>query len=127
MFKNSKPPIHYYKQNIKRNWKIYGIGHITNNELYLWLVKGWVVETIKRLKINWAKAIIAIVREKAQCISIGALLRVHSSHISNCSDGFAQLGGHGVKEKSSAFMSRESNFTKKPHFMSQPYFGQVWG
>jgi len=78
-------------------------------------VKGWVVETIEGFKIKWAKATIAIARKKARCISIGALLRVHSSHNSNCSDGFAQLEGHGVKEESNAFMFRESNFTRVSH------------
>jgi hypothetical protein len=40
------------KELEKLYWNIYGIGHITNNELYLWLVKGWVAETIKGLKMN---------------------------------------------------------------------------
>jgi hypothetical protein len=78
-------------------------------------VKDWVVETIEGFKINWAKTTVATARKKARCISIGALLRVHSSHNSNCSDGFAQLKGHGVKEESNAFLSRESNFTRKSH------------
>jgi hypothetical protein len=72
-----------------------------------------VAKTIKGFKINWAKAIAATAREKERCINIGALPRVHSSHNSDYSDGSAQLRGHGVKEKSSAFMFEESNFTKK--------------
>jgi hypothetical protein len=31
------------KKNIETlYWKIYGIGHITNNELMAWFVKGWI-------------------------------------------------------------------------------------
>jgi hypothetical protein len=25
-------------------WKIYGIGHITNNELMVWSMKGWIAQ-----------------------------------------------------------------------------------
>jgi hypothetical protein len=55
-FKTTNPLLleEHIKELEKLYWKIYGTGHITNNELYLWLVKGWVVKTIKRLKINWA-------------------------------------------------------------------------
>jgi hypothetical protein len=55
----------------------------TNNELYLRLVKGWVAKTIKGLKIKWVEATAVIIREKARCINIGPLPRVHSSHNSD--------------------------------------------
>jgi hypothetical protein len=45
-------------------WKIYGNGHIINNELYLWLVKGWMVENKGHL-VNWVEVAIATIREKA--------------------------------------------------------------
>jgi hypothetical protein len=45
-------------------WKIYGNGHITNNEVYLWLVKGWIVENKGHL-VNWVEVAIATVWEKA--------------------------------------------------------------
>jgi hypothetical protein len=32
------------KQLKKLYWKIYGTGHITNNELYSWMIKGWIVK-----------------------------------------------------------------------------------
>jgi hypothetical protein len=43
------------KELEKLYWKIYGIGHITNNELYSWMIKGWIVEN-KGNVVNWVKA-----------------------------------------------------------------------
>jgi hypothetical protein len=44
-------------------WKIDGIAHITNNELMLWFVKGWIVERKGHL-INWVVVVVAITKEK---------------------------------------------------------------
>jgi hypothetical protein len=48
-------------------WKINGIAHITNNELLLWFVKGFIVEQ-KGHPINWA-IVVATIKEKARHIS----------------------------------------------------------
>jgi hypothetical protein len=44
-------------------WKIYGTWHITNNELMVWFVKGWIVEWNGH-PINWAIIAIATIKEK---------------------------------------------------------------
>jgi hypothetical protein len=44
-------------------WKIYGTGHITNNELMVWFVKGWLVEWNGH-PINWATIVAATAKEK---------------------------------------------------------------
>lgn len=44
-------------------WNIYGIGHNTNNEFYLWLVRGWIVEN-KGHPVNWVEVIATTAREK---------------------------------------------------------------
>jgi hypothetical protein len=75
------------KQLEKLYWKIYGTGHITNNELYIWLVRGWIVEG-KRHKVNWAAiAAVATAPEKAQRQSSGSLPKAHTTEISECSFG----------------------------------------
>lgn len=63
--------------------------------------------------------VITIIREKTQHVSTCVLLRVHLSHNSDCNNGSAQPRGHGVKEESSAFVSKESNFTKRSHFAQE--------
>jgi hypothetical protein len=45
-------------------WKIYGTRHITNNELMVWFVKGWIVEWNGH-PINWATTVAATAKEKA--------------------------------------------------------------
>ncbi len=40
--------------------KMYGNSHITNNELYICLVKGWPIAEINGHKVNWTKTIVAI-------------------------------------------------------------------
>jgi len=52
----------------KLYWKIYGIGHITNNELCSWMIKGWIAEN-KGNVVNWAKVIIGTTQEKARCVN----------------------------------------------------------
>jgi len=49
------------KQLQRLYWKIYGISHITNNELYLWLVKGWIAKSVHNFKVNWAEATTTII------------------------------------------------------------------
>ncbi len=44
---------------------MYGTTIVTNNEFYLWFVKGYIVEQ-KGEDVNWAKTTISIAREKAQ-------------------------------------------------------------
>jgi hypothetical protein len=44
--------------------KIYGTGDITNNELMVWFVKGWIVEWNGHL-INWATIVAGTTKEKA--------------------------------------------------------------
>ncbi len=44
-------------------WRVYGIGHLTNNEIMVWLVIGWIVECNGH-KINWAKTTTSIAKEK---------------------------------------------------------------
>jgi hypothetical protein len=44
-------------------WKIYSIGHIMNNELYLWMVKGWIVEN-KGNDVNWVEVATTPARKK---------------------------------------------------------------
>jgi hypothetical protein len=56
------------KQLEKLYWKIYGISHITNNELHLWMIKGWIAEN-KGNVVNWTEAAIGTAQEKAQCVS----------------------------------------------------------
>ncbi len=62
---------------------------------------------------------IATTRAKARHVNIGALPKVHSSHNSDCSDDFAQLEGHGAKEKSNEFIFGESDFTRRSHFAQE--------
>ncbi len=45
-------------------WKINGNGNITNNELMVWFVKGWIVEWNGH-PINWAKVVATNAKEKA--------------------------------------------------------------
>jgi hypothetical protein len=52
------------KQLEKLYSKIYGIGDITNNELYSWMIKGWIVEN-KCNVVNWVEVAINIAQEKA--------------------------------------------------------------
>jgi hypothetical protein len=55
-FKTTNPLLSQEHKELERlYWKIYSTGHITNNELYLWLMKGWIADT-KGHKVNWAKA-----------------------------------------------------------------------
>ncbi len=42
---------------------IHGISHITNNEFYLWLVKGWIDES-KGHPMNWVEVVATTVQEK---------------------------------------------------------------
>lgn len=39
--------------------KMYGTSHITNNELYICLVRGWAIAEINGHKANWTKTIVA--------------------------------------------------------------------
>ncbi len=56
------PPI--AKKEIKTlYWKINGFAHITNNELMLWFIKGWIVEQKGHL-VNWDITIPTIAKEK---------------------------------------------------------------
>jgi len=45
-FKTTNPilPPNARKEIETLYWKIYGIGHITNNELMVWFVKGWITQ-----------------------------------------------------------------------------------
>jgi hypothetical protein len=72
-------------------WKIYGTGHITNNELYLWLVKGWIAKT-KGHPINWATVVVATVQKKAQHVSIGSLLKGPFANSSDYNDKCEKQG-----------------------------------
>jgi len=63
------PPPNAWKEIKTLYWNIYGTWHITNNELMVWFVKGWIVEWNGH-PINWATIGIAIIKEKAQCLGI---------------------------------------------------------
>jgi len=53
-------------------WKINGTSHITNNEIMVWFVEGWIVERNGH-PINWVKATTATTKEKAQCLGNGTM------------------------------------------------------
>jgi hypothetical protein len=42
------------KKLVKFYWQVYGTTILTNNEFYLWFVKGYIVEH-KSEDVNWAK------------------------------------------------------------------------
>jgi len=73
------------KQLEKLYWKTYGIGHITNNELYSWMIKGWIAEN-KCNVVNWVEVAISIAQEKAQCVSSSFIPRTLGEK-SNYNDG----------------------------------------
>ncbi len=73
---------------------------------------------LKDLKLIGHKQL-QLLLKKRHNTSIGALPKVHSSHNLDYSDVSAQLRGHRVKKESSAFMSGESNFTRKSHFTQE--------
>ncbi len=50
-------------------WKIYGKGHITNNELMVWSVKGWVAQWNGH-PINWVIVVVTTAKEKTRRVSI---------------------------------------------------------
>jgi len=60
-------------------WKIYGTGHIINNKLYLWLVKGYIVET-KGNDVNWVEVTTSTIQEKARRVSVSSLGKAHPSN-----------------------------------------------
>jgi hypothetical protein len=53
-------------------WKINGTSHITNNELMVWFVKGWITKRNGH-PINWAKAVATTTKEKVQHLGIGTM------------------------------------------------------
>jgi len=65
-FKTTNPilPLEKKKKLERLYWRVYGIGHITNNEIMVWLVRGWIVECNGH-KINWAIAIAFTTKEKS--------------------------------------------------------------
>ncbi len=78
----------------KLYWKIYGIGHITNNELYAWMIKGWIAEN-KGNVVNWAEGIVAIVQKKTLHVRLGSLLRAPGEKL-DCNDGSKQQSSVGM-------------------------------
>jgi hypothetical protein len=74
MFKTTNPllPSNTRKEIEILYGKINGTSHITNNELMVWFVKGWIVEWNGH-SINWAKVVVATTKEKAQCLSISIM------------------------------------------------------
>ncbi len=60
------------KQLKKLYWKLYGLSHITNNKLYLWLVRGWIAKS-KGHRVNWAKAVVVIAHEKVRRVSTSVI------------------------------------------------------
>lgn len=67
---------------------IHGISHITNNEFYLWLVKGWIDES-KGHPMNWVEVVATTVQEKTWRVNLGSLWRAHGEKL-NCNDGSKQ-------------------------------------
>lgn len=64
-FKTTNPivPLEKKKELERLYWRVYGTCHITNNEIMVRLVRGWIVECNGH-NINWAKAIASIAKEK---------------------------------------------------------------
>ncbi len=104
-------------------WKIYGSGHITNNELYLWFVKGWIAKN-EGHPVNWVEAAAIITQEKSQQMTSGSLSRGPSDK-SNFNDGFKQPSCVGISFQFDYPTILESNisalegsiFTRKPPIM----------
>jgi hypothetical protein len=58
--------------------KCYGHCNVTNNDLYLWFVKGYVVQE-KCLDIDWAKVVASTAREKFKRVEIAKWKLVHGA------------------------------------------------
>jgi hypothetical protein len=64
--------------------KCYGHSSVTNNEFYMWFVKGYVVQE-KGLDIDWAKVIASTTREKFRREEIMKWKLVHGATSESCS------------------------------------------
>jgi hypothetical protein len=69
MFGSLESLIHSLARLIKNNlvkqyMKIYGTNHVTNNELYICLVRGWPTSEINGHKANWTKTILLLQNKK---------------------------------------------------------------
>jgi len=60
--------------------KICGTTKPSNNELMFWVVKGYITE-VKGFKINWAKVVACIVREKARNETMEKMMKLQASKV----------------------------------------------
>ncbi len=58
----------------------YGTTKPSNNELMFWVVKGYITE-VKGFKINWAKVVACIVREKARNETMEKMMKLQASKV----------------------------------------------
>jgi hypothetical protein len=66
-------------------WKINGTGHITNNELIVLFVKGWIVK-LNGHPINCAKDVVATTKEKARRFGNGTMNKPKVEKCSNVNE-----------------------------------------